>query len=60
MNTAEAAALGTGTTVSHEVMTGLYNTLPNETLAKMMQKHLEKVGGVQYTAEEYLFAEKSG
>ncbi len=58
MNTADAAALGTGTTVSHEVMTGLYNTLPNEILAKMMQKHLEKVGGIHYTAEEKLFAEK--
>ena len=58
MNTAEAAALGTGTTVNHEVMTGLYNTLPNETLARLMQKNLEKVGGIKYTAEELSFAEK--
>jgi aminobenzoyl-glutamate utilization protein B len=54
----EAGAMGTGTTVSHEVMTGLYNVLPNETLAKMMQKNLEKVGGVQYTNEEVTFAEQ--
>lgn len=55
---ADAAALGTGTTVSHEVMTGLYNTLPNETLAKLMQKNLDKVGGLHYTTEETAFAEK--
>jgi aminobenzoyl-glutamate utilization protein B len=55
--TAEAAAMGTGTTVSHEVMTGLYNTLPNETLSKLMQKNLEKVGGVTYTPAETAFAE---
>lgn len=54
----EAAALGTGTTVSHEVMTGLYNVLPNETLAKLMQRNLEKVGGVDYTSEENSFAEQ--
>ncbi|MBP7931457.1 MAG: amidohydrolase [Chitinophagaceae bacterium] len=58
VKTSEAAAMGTGTTVSHEVMTGLYNTLPNETLAKLMQKNLEKVGGVQYTNEETVFAEQ--
>ena len=58
LKTADAAAMGTGTTVSHEVMTGLYNVLPNETLAKLMQKNLETVGGVFYTAEEKTFAEE--
>lgn len=58
VKTSNAAAMGTGTTVSHEVMTGLYNTLPNETLAKLMQKNLEKVGGIQYDNEEILFAEQ--
>lgn len=58
LNVADAAALGTGTAVSHEVMTGLYNTLPNETLARLMQKNLEKVGGVHYTESERTFAEK--
>jgi aminobenzoyl-glutamate utilization protein B len=53
---AEAAAMGTGTTVSHEVMTGLYNLLPNETLAKVMQRNLEKVGGIIYSEEEKAFA----
>jgi aminobenzoyl-glutamate utilization protein B len=58
LKTADAAAMGTGTTVSHEVMTGLYNVLPNETLAKLMQKNLETVGGVNYDAGEKAFAEE--
>ena len=58
LKVADAAGMGTGTTVSHEVMTGLYNTLPNETLARLMQKNLEKVGGVNYDAAELSFAEK--
>lgn len=57
LKAAEAGAMGTGTTVTHEVMTGLYNVLPNETLAKLMQKNLERVGGLKYTEEENRFAE---
>lgn len=57
VKTADAGAMGSGTTVSNEVLTGLYNVLPNETLAKIMQKNLEKVGGVKYTEEENKFAE---
>ncbi|MEY4660760.1 MAG: hypothetical protein RLZZ42_712 [Bacteroidota bacterium] len=56
VNTSAAAAMGTGTSVSHEVMTGLYNLLPNETLSVLMQRNLEKVGGVSYTEEEKQFA----
>lgn len=57
MKTAQAAALGTETKMSHEILAGLYNLLPNETLAKQMQKSLETVGGVPYTADETAFAE---
>ena len=57
LKAAEAGAMGTGTSVTHEVMTGLYNVLPNETLAKLMQKNLERVGGLKYTEEENRFAE---
>ncbi len=56
MKTAQAAALGTETTMTHEVMAGLYNLLPNETLAKLMQKNLEQVGGNQYSPAETEFA----
>ncbi len=58
MKTAEAAAHGTETKMSFEVLAGLYNLLPNDILAKEMQKSLEGVGGVKYTAEELAFAEK--
>ena len=54
---AEGAALGTGTTMEYEVIHGIYNLLPNETLAELMYKNLEMVGGVDYTADEIAFAE---
>jgi aminobenzoyl-glutamate utilization protein B len=57
MKAAEAAAHGTETKMSFEIMAGLYNLLPNETLAKTMQKNLELVGGVKYDAAEIKFAE---
>lgn len=54
----EGAAMGTGTTVKHEVIGGVYEILPNETLAKIMHANLSKVGGVTYDANEKAFAEK--
>lgn len=54
----EAAAQGTGTQVEHEVIHGVYSLLPNETLARRMQTHLERVGGVIYTPQETAFAEQ--
>lgn len=58
LKTAQAAALGTETTMKMEVMAGLYDLLPNVTLAKSMQNSLEKVGGIAYNSEEIAFAEK--
>lgn len=55
---ADAAARGTETKLEYEVIHGLYNVLPNETLAEVMHKNLKKVGGLDYTAEELAFAEK--
>jgi aminobenzoyl-glutamate utilization protein B len=57
VNAAEGAAMGTQTKMEYEVIHGLYNLLPNETLARIMQKNLERVGGVNYTPEEKKFAE---
>ena len=54
----KGAAMGTGTTVEHEVMGAVYNVLPNEYLAGIQHKNLQKVGGITYTAEEKAFAEK--
>ena len=55
---AEGAAMGTGTKMKYEVIHGLFNLLPNETLAKVMYKNLKLIGGVQYDDEEQAFAEK--
>lgn len=55
---AEAGAMGTETTVKIEVISGIYNLLPNETLAKLQHANLTKVGGVNYTPEEVAFAKK--
>jgi len=55
---AEAAATGTETRMEYEVIHGLYNVLPNETLSQLMHHNLQTIGGVHYTAEEQAFAEK--
>lgn len=55
---AEGAAIGTNTEMKYEVIHGLYNVLPNETLAKIMHANLMKVGGVVYDEEEKKFAEE--
>ncbi len=53
---AEGAAIGTGTSMEYEIIHGIYNVLPNETLARKMFSNLEKVGGFEYTEEEKEFA----
>lgn len=55
---AQGAALGTGTTVDSEVIGGVYELLPNETLARAMHANLLAVGGVTYTEAEKEFAAK--
>ena len=55
---AEAGAMGTETNVKVEIISGIYNLLPNETLAKLQYKKKKKVGGVNYTPEEEAFAKK--
>jgi aminobenzoyl-glutamate utilization protein B len=57
MNTAHAAALGTGTDVKIETMHGNHSILPNETLARVMHQSLSTVGGYTMTASERAFAE---
>ena len=55
-NAAQGAALGTGTKVEWEVLGGVFNLLPNITLANVMHANLAKVGGVIYNDEEKKFA----
>jgi len=54
---AEGAARGTGTTMTYEVIHGIYNVLPNVALQQAIHANLERVGGVRYTPEERRFAE---
>ena len=58
VKTAEAAALGTETKMEYEVIHGLYNVLPNETLGRIMHDNLSYVGGYTYDVKEREFAEK--
>ncbi|MGH7477575.1 MAG: amidohydrolase [Longimicrobiales bacterium] len=55
---AEGAARGTGTSVEHEIIGGVYSELPNETLARVADANLRRVGGVRYSADERAFAEQ--
>lgn len=56
VNASGGAALGTGTQVEMEVVNAVYNILPNEALADVMQRALDRVGGFRYTPEEARFA----
>lgn len=55
---AEGAALGTQTKMEYEVIHGLFNVIPNETLGRIMHRNLLKVGGVYYNEEEMAFAKE--
>ncbi len=49
VNAANAAAMGTETSVDVEVMHGNYPVLPNHTLAKMVDDTLRAMGGISYS-----------
>jgi aminobenzoyl-glutamate utilization protein B len=57
-NAAKGAALGTGTTMDIQLVGSVYATQPNEVLARVQQRALERVGGFTYTPEERAFAER--
>ncbi len=58
IKTAEAAAIGTETQMTYEVIHGAYSLLPNDALATAVEGHLKTVGGVIYDDNERAFAEK--
>ena len=58
INTAEAAALGTGTRMEYEIIHGNRPVLPNEVAQKVMYENLVQVGGVSYTRAEQKFAKE--
>ena len=55
---AQGAAMGTGTSFSCNYISGTYQILCNEHLARMAQRNLEKVGGVKLTDEEKAYFEE--
>jgi aminobenzoyl-glutamate utilization protein B len=58
VNIANAAALGTETKMEYEMFRGTHDLLVNKSLSEVMQKNLEQVGGVTYSADEIEFAKK--
>lgn len=58
LKAAEGAALGTGTRVEHEVISAVFNMLPNEPLALLALANLKRIGGVRYSPEEEAFAKR--
>ena len=58
VSAAKGAAMGTQTTVDYELIGGTHDLLLNRVLADAMQRNLERVGGVSYTAEEVEFGKK--
>lgn len=54
---AQAGALASETRMEQELVSSVYNMLPNEPLGRLMHKNLSALGGVQYTAEEKQFAD---
>jgi aminobenzoyl-glutamate utilization protein B len=55
---AEGAALGTGTKYELEVIGGVYEILPNEKLAALMNSNLQTVGGYSLNPTELAFAKQ--
>lgn len=53
---AEGAALGTETDMKYEIISGVYNLLPVEVLARKMHQNLTEIGGVSYDENEMAFA----
>lgn len=53
---ADGAALGTGTTVAFEPVGGVHSLLRNDTLGRVLDAALHRVGGVAYDAGDQAFA----
>jgi aminobenzoyl-glutamate utilization protein B len=52
----EGAALATGTKLEVEIIGGSFGTLPNDTLGRVVDASLRKVGGYSYTPEQARYA----
>jgi aminobenzoyl-glutamate utilization protein B len=57
---AEGASLMTETRLNVEFVKGIYNLLPNRTLAETVVENMREIGSPEYTEEELEFARKIG
>jgi aminobenzoyl-glutamate utilization protein B len=55
-NVAKGAAMGTGTTVDWEIIGGVYELLPNQSLADLMNENMQALGGYELSPNEIKFA----
>ncbi|MBP7704590.1 MAG: amidohydrolase [Caulobacter sp.] len=55
---AQGAAMATETTVDWEITGGVYAMMPNDTLGRVMDANLQRLGGIDWTPEEKAFALK--
>lgn len=56
LDAARGAALGTGTTMEYEIMSGNYERLPNTKMSELVYANLKLVGGVAYDERESRYA----
>ena len=56
LEAAEGAAMGTGTTMDYELVSGNYERLPNDAMADLVGRSLDKVGGIHLDGREMAFA----
>lgn len=57
LKAAEGAALGTGTSVEHEIVSAYYPLLGNTALTRLQTANMHRIGGVHYDAKELAFAQ---
>ena len=56
LEAAEGAAMGTGTTMDYELVSGNYERLPNDAMADLVGRSLNQVGGIHLDEREMAFA----
>ncbi|MBN8730899.1 MAG: amidohydrolase [Acidobacteria bacterium] len=57
-NAVKGAAIATGTRAEIQLTSSVWDVLPNDALAALLQRNLKAVGGVNYTEDERAFALK--
>lgn len=58
LDIAAGAAQMTRTELRHELITGIYNLIPNRTLAETIIRNMREIGTPQYTDQEIRFAKE--